>query len=97
MILRARGWEKGVSWQCEVREAGAESPLRHTMVLGRRVEAVQARSEKKACGALTCLHHMTDVSPININIGKFHCRITCQCGPAAVAKLQLPSCLDRLG
>ena len=35
--------------------------------------------------------------PININIGKFHCRVTCQCGPAAVAKLQLPSCLDRLG
>ena len=35
--------------------------------------------------------------PININIGKFHCRVTCQCGPAAVAKLQFPSCLDRLG
>ena len=35
--------------------------------------------------------------PININIGKFHCRVTCQCGLAAVAKLQLPSCLDRLG
>ena len=35
--------------------------------------------------------------PININRGKFHCRVTCQCGPAAVAKLQLPSCLDRLG
>ena len=35
--------------------------------------------------------------PININIGKFHCRVTCQCGPAAVAKLQLPLCLDRLG
>ena len=30
---------------------------------------------------------------ININIGKFHFRVTCQCGPAAVAKLQLPSCL----
>ena len=41
--------------------------------------------------------HRTGVSPININIGKFHCRVTCQCGPAAVAKLQLPSCLDRLG
>ena len=24
--------------------------------------------------------------PININIGKFHCKVTCQCGPAAVAK-----------
>ena len=37
------------------------------------------------------------VSPININIGKFHRRVTCQCGLAAVAKLQLPSCLDWLG
>ena len=35
--------------------------------------------------------------PININIGKCYCRVTYQCGPAAVAKLQLPSCLDRLG
>ena len=26
----ALGWEKGVSLQCEAREAGAESPLRHT-------------------------------------------------------------------
>ena len=43
----------------------------------------------------TCLHHVTGVSPININIGKFHCRVICQCGPAAV--VQLPSCLDRLG
>ena len=48
-------------------------------------------------GTQTCLHHVTGVSSININIGKFHCRVTCQCGPAAVAKLQLPSCLDRLG
>ena len=39
------------------------------------------------------LHHVTGVSPININIGKFHFRVSCQCGPAAVAKLQLPSCL----
>ena len=37
------------------------------------------------------------VPPITINTGKFHCRVTCQCGPAAVAKLQLPSCLDGLG
>ena len=34
--------------------------------------------------AYTCLHHVTSVSPININIGKFHCRVTCQCGPAAL-------------
>ena len=28
-MLRALGWEEGVSWWCETREAGAESPLRH--------------------------------------------------------------------
>ena len=44
-----------------------------------------------------CLHHMTGVSPININIGKVHSRVICQCGPAAVTKLQFPSCLNRLG
>ena len=38
MILRALGWEEGVSWWWEVREAGAESPLRHIIVLGRRVQ-----------------------------------------------------------
>ena len=37
------------------------------------------------------------VSLININIGKFHCRVACRRGPAAVANLQLLSCLDRLG
>ena len=41
-MLRALGWEEGVSRQCEAREAGAESLLRHTIVLGRRVQAVQA-------------------------------------------------------
>ena len=45
VILRALGWEEGVSWRCEAREEGTESPLRlqHTIVLGRRVQAVQAR------------------------------------------------------
>ena len=43
--------------------------------------------EEESLWAHTCLHHVTGVSPININIGKFHCRVTCQCGPAAVAKL----------
>ena len=43
-MLRALGWEEGVSQQCKAREAGVESPLRHTIVLGRRrVQAVQAR------------------------------------------------------
>ena len=42
-MLRALDWEEGVSWQCKAREAGAESPLPHTIVLGRRVQAVQAR------------------------------------------------------
>ena len=43
-MLRALGWEDGVSWRCEAREAGAESLLRlqHTIVLGRRVQVVQA-------------------------------------------------------
>ena len=71
--------------------------LRHTVVLESRVQVVQAHQEKKASSTPTCLHHVTDVPPININIGKFHSRVTCQCGPAAAAKLQLPSCLDRLG
>ena len=94
-MLWALGWEEGCLG--EAREAGAESQLRHTIVLGKRVQSVQAHLEKKPCGTHTCLHHMTGVPPININIGKFHSRVTCQCGPAAVAKLQLPSCLDRLG
>ena len=42
MMLHALGWEEGVSLQCKAREEGAESPLRHTIVLGRRVQAVQA-------------------------------------------------------
>ena len=41
-MLRALGWEEGVSQWCEAREAGAESPLWHTIVLGRRVQVVQA-------------------------------------------------------
>ena len=36
-------WKEGVSWWCEAREAGAESPLRHTIVLGRRIQVAQAR------------------------------------------------------
>ena len=42
-MLWALGWEEGVSQQCEVREAAVKSPPRHTIVLGRRVQAVQAR------------------------------------------------------
>ena len=42
-MLRALGWEEGVSWWCEARGAGAESLLWHTIVLGRRVQEVQAR------------------------------------------------------
>ena len=64
---------------------------------GTMVQACRHVRRKKACGAPACLHHVTGVFLININIGKFHCRVTCQCGPAAAAKLQLPSCLDRLG
>ena len=41
-MLRALGWEEGVSQWWEAREAGAESPMQHTAVLGRRVQAVQA-------------------------------------------------------
>ena len=43
VMLRALGWEEGVSPRCEARGAGAESLLRHTIVLGRRVQTVQAR------------------------------------------------------
>ena len=42
VMLWALGCEEGVSWGYEAREAGAESPLLHTIVLGRRVQAVQA-------------------------------------------------------
>ena len=41
--LRPLDWEEGVSQLSEAREAGAESLLQHTIVLGRRVQAVQAR------------------------------------------------------
>ena len=41
-MLRALGWEEGVCGWCEATEAGTESPLQHTIVLGRRVQAVQA-------------------------------------------------------
>ena len=41
-MLQSLGWEKGVSQRCKAREAGEESPVRHTIVLGRRVQAVQA-------------------------------------------------------
>ena len=42
-MLQALGWEEGGPRQYKAREAGAESLLRHTVVLGRRVQAVQAR------------------------------------------------------
>ena len=42
-MLWALGWEEGVSRWCEEWEAGAESLLQHTVVLGRRVQAVQVR------------------------------------------------------
>ena len=41
-MLQALGWEEGVSWLCKAREARLESLLRHTVVLGRRVQVVQA-------------------------------------------------------
>ena len=42
-VLRALGWEEAVSRRYEAREAEAESPVWHTIVLGKRVQAVQAR------------------------------------------------------
>ena len=42
VMLQALGWEEGVSWQFEARDIGVESPLWHTIVLGRRVQEVQA-------------------------------------------------------
>ena len=42
VMLRALTWEEEVSQRCQASEAGVESPLRHTIVLGRRVQAVQA-------------------------------------------------------
>ena len=36
-MVQALGWEEGLSQQCEAREAGVESPLWHTAVLGRGV------------------------------------------------------------
>ena len=42
-MLWSLGWEERGSQWCKAREAGAESPLQHTIVLGRRVQAVQAR------------------------------------------------------
>ena len=94
----ALGWEKGVSLQCEAREAGAESPLRHT---ARDEGTGRAGTLGEESLGLPYLPSSRDwcvpPKPININIGKFHCRVICQCGPAAVAKLQLPSCLGKLG
>ena len=42
-MLRALGWEEGVSLRYKTREAGAESLLWHTIVQRRRVQAVQAQ------------------------------------------------------
>ena len=67
-------------------------PMWHTIVLG---STGTLGEESLWCPYMPPSHDWC--VPININIGKFHCRVTCQCGPAAVAKLQLPSCLDRLG
>ena len=40
VMLRALGWEEGMSQWCEAREVGAESPLWHTIVLGGTVQVV---------------------------------------------------------
>ena len=42
-LLQALDWEEGVSQRCEARETGAQSPLRDTIALGKRVQVVQAR------------------------------------------------------
>ena len=42
-MLGGLGWEEVVSWWREAREAGVESPLRPTIVLGRRVQVERAR------------------------------------------------------
>ena len=42
VMLRALGAEEGVSWRCKAREPGLESLLWYTIVLGRRVQVVQA-------------------------------------------------------
>ena len=46
-LLGALAWEEGVSWGCEAREAGAKSLLWHTILLGRRVQAVQHVRRRK--------------------------------------------------
>ena len=84
-----------MSQGCEARETGAESPLWHS---GREEGTGSAGTLGEE--SLWCPYVPPSRDwcvPININIGKFHRRVTCQCGLAAVAKLQLPSCLDRLG
>ena len=66
VMLRALGWEEGVSQLCQAREAGAESLLQHSIVLGRSVQAVQALQEKKACCACACLLHVTGGPPLTL-------------------------------
>ena len=43
----------------------------------------------------TYLHHVTGVSPININIGKFHCRVTMW--PCSCCKTTTPIMLGQVG
>ena len=42
VMLWALGWEEGASLRCEAREAEAQALLWHSIVLGRRVQVVQA-------------------------------------------------------
>ena len=43
---QALGWEEGVSRQCKTREAGAESSLGHTIVLGKSMSSAGMLGEE---------------------------------------------------
>ena len=95
VVLQVLDWEE----ECPRRSKGGRSGVPPAAYYSARVEGTGGAG---TLGEESLQHLYMPLSrdwcaPININIGKFHCRVTCQCGPTAVAKLQLSSCLDRLG
>ena len=94
-MLQALGWEEGESPWCKTMERSPAAAYYRAREEG--VGGAGTLGEESLWRPYMPPSHDWCVPPIHINIGKFHFRVSCQCGPAAVAKLQLPSCLDRFG
>ena len=60
-----------------VRSKGGRSRVPAAVYYSAREEGIGGAGTLEKCGAGRCLRHVTGVSSMNINIGKFYYRVTC--------------------